>query len=165
MNLWIIPCLNPGGFRLNQRENEDGVDLNRDFRARQSNIIRSHVEWLDQRPRFAFSLCLHEDWESNGFYLYELNPDFLPSFADQMIEAVEKVCPVDFSPTIEGRNAHHGIICTNSDLPKRPDWPEAFYLIHHKTRLTYTLEAPSDFLLPTRIHALVAAVQAALQQA
>src|SRR3569623_1605664 len=29
-NLWIVPCLNPTGFRLNQRENAEGFDLNRE---------------------------------------------------------------------------------------------------------------------------------------
>ena len=45
---------------------------------------------------------------------------------------------------------------------ERPDWPEAFYLISHKSRQGYTLEAPSDFPLATRVNALVAAVNAAL---
>ena len=40
--------------------------------------------------------------------------------------------------------------------------PEAFYLIRHKTHLSYTLEAPSDFPLELRAAALVAAVKAAL---
>jgi len=163
LNIWLIPCLNPSGFRLNQRENEQGIDLNRDFRARKSDIIQAHTEWLDARPRFLFGVCLHEDWESNGFYLYELNPDLQRSRADSVIQGVEKVCPIDRSPVIEGRNASNGVICANPDLPKRPDWPEAFYLVHNKTRLNYTFEAPSDYPLPTRIHALVTAVHAVLE--
>ena len=48
-------------------------------------------------------------------------------------------------------------------LPQeRPLWPEALYLISHKSRQGYTLEAPSDFPLPARVAALVAAVNAAL---
>jgi hypothetical protein len=30
MDLYVCPCLNPIGFRLNRRENVDGHDLNRD---------------------------------------------------------------------------------------------------------------------------------------
>jgi hypothetical protein len=45
----------------------------------------------------------------------------------------------------------------------RPQWPEAFYLITHKSRLSYTLEAPSDYPLPARVAALVAAVRAVLE--
>jgi len=162
LNLWIIPCLNPMGFVLKRRENEDGIDLNRDYFARKTPAIFAHTAWLDARPPFTLSLCLHEDWESSGFYLYELNPDLRPSISDSIIQAVRDVCPIDMSPVIEDREAHNGVICANADLLKRPDWPEAFYLIHHKTRLSYTLEAPSDYLLPVRIHSLSAGVQAVL---
>lgn len=163
LNLWLIPCLNPKGFALKRRENEEGIDLNRDYRSMKTDLVRAHTGWLNARPQFALSLCLHEDWESNGFYLYELNPDLQPSLSDVVIRAVQEVCPVDMSPIIEGREAKNGVICANPDLPKRPDWPEAFYLIHNKTRQSYTLEAPSDYLLPTRIHALATGVEAVLQ--
>jgi predicted deacylase len=163
VNIWIIPCLNPGAFARNRRENEEGIDLNRDYRAFKSATVRAHAAWLQARPRFTAALFLHEDWESEGFYLYELNPDLQPSMADAIIQAVREVCPIDMSSTIEGRAAKNGVICANPDLQKRPDWPEAFYLIHHKTRLSYTLESPSDFLLPTRIHALAVGVQAVLK--
>ena len=125
--------------------------------------MRAHTHWLDRRPSFAASLLLHEDWESQGFYLYELNPDLRPSIAEAIVEAVEAVCPIDRSAEIEGRPAQGGIICANPDLQKRPDWPEAFYLIHNKTRLSYTLEAPSDFPIITRVNALVAATERALK--
>ena len=160
ISLWIIPCLNPGGFVLNRRENEAGIDLNRDYRDPKTDAVRAHIAWLEQRPRFDLSLCLHEDWEANGFYLYELNPDRQPSLADSIITKVKAVCPVDLSPVIEERKASNGVICANPDLLKRPDWPEAFYLIHHKTRLSYTLEAPSDFPTVTRVNALTASVRA-----
>ena len=165
VNLWIIPCLNPGGFVLNRRENEDGIDLNRDYREPKTLLVQAHTEWLHQRPGFDLSLCLHEDWESNGFYLYELNPDGNPSWAEQIVRRVEKVCPIDSSPVIEGRNARNGIIQAHVDLPARRDWPEAFYLIHRKTRLSYTLEGPSDFRLATRVAGLVAGVEAVLEEA
>jgi len=29
--LWLLPCLNPSGFRLNRRENAEGTDLNREY--------------------------------------------------------------------------------------------------------------------------------------
>jgi len=44
----------------------------------------------------------------------------------------------------------------------RMDWPVSLYLIHNKTPLSYTLEAPSDFPLVTRVQALVRGVNAAL---
>lgn len=163
VNLWLVPCINPHGYELNRRENEDGIDLNRDYRTFVTAAVKGHAEWLDQRPKFDFSLLLHEDWESNGFYLYELNPTLRPSLAECIVNAVKEVCPIDLSPVIEGREAQDGIICANPDLAKRKDWPEAFYLIHNKTPLSYTLEAPSDFPLVTRVQALCRGVQAALR--
>lgn len=162
-SLWICPCLNPSGFALNQRENEQGIDLNRDYRHLQSTEVRAHVAWLERQPRFDLAICLHEDWEAAGFYLYEMNPDGYPSYAEVMVQAAAKVCPIDLSPLIEGREADGGIVRPQVNLMERPQWPEAFYLITHKTRQSYTLESPSDFPLQTRVAALVAAVKAVLK--
>ena len=158
--IFLLPCLNPVGFTLNRRENADGIDLNRDYRNSNSAEVRAHIAWLERQPKFDLYLCLHEDWESQGFYLYEQNPDKKISLAEKMIAAVKLVCPVDLSENIEGRTAKGGIIRPNLKPHERPDWPEAFYLITHKARQGYTLEAPSDFPLATRVNALVAAVNA-----
>jgi hypothetical protein len=163
ISLFVVPCLNPGGFVRNTRENEHGIDLNRDYRSQKAPRVQAHIRWLKERPRFDLTLLLHEDWEANGFYLYELNPHLEPSLAEAMINGAKEVCPIDHSVLIDGREAKDGIICANRYLAERPDWPEAFYLIHHKTRLSYTLEGPSDFPLLTRVNGLAAAVRAALQ--
>ncbi|HEX3624517.1 MAG TPA: M14 family metallocarboxypeptidase [Verrucomicrobiae bacterium] len=162
VELWLCPCLNPVGFTLNTRANLLGVDLNRGYLNPVADEITAHISWLQRQPQFDLTIMLHEDWESQGFYLYEQNPDAKPSFAEKMIEAVEKVCPIDRSETIEGRPAKGGILRPNIDPRSRPDWPEAFYLITHKTRQSYTIEAPSDFPLETRVNALVAAVNTVL---
>lgn len=161
VDIFLLPCLNPIGFTLNRRENADGIDLNRDYRSPRSAEARAHIAWLERQPRFDLYLCLHEDWEAHGFYLYEQNPDHRPSLAEKMIQAVQPLCPVDLSETIEGRPARGGIIRPVLNPQERPDWPEALYHITHKARQGYTLEAPSDFPLPTRVNALVAAVNAA----
>ena len=148
---------------LNRRENADGIDLNRDYRNPKSAEVCAHIAWLERQPNFDLYLCLHEDWESHGFYLYEQNLDSRPSLAEKMIQAVQKACPIDLSENIEGRAAKGGIVRPNISPRERPDWPEAFYLITHKSRQGYTLEAPSDFELPIRVNALVAGVNAALK--
>ena len=161
--LWFCPCLNPMGFVLNRRENDRGVDLNRQYRHLEAAETRAHIAWLERQPRFDVYLCLHEDWESHGFYLYEQNPDGKPSLAETIVGAVQKVCPIDPSEMIEDRPAQNGIIRPNLDPRTRPQWAEAFYLIMHKSRLGYTLEAPSDFPLATRVDALVTGVNAAMK--
>ncbi|HSY75019.1 MAG TPA: M14 family metallocarboxypeptidase, partial [Dongiaceae bacterium] len=160
--IFFLPCLNPVGFTLNKRENADGIDLNRDYRNPQAAETRAHIAWLERQPKFDLYLCLHEDWESHGFYVYEQNPDNKPSLAEKMIEAVQKVCPIDLSEIIEDRAAQNGIVRSNISPQERPLWPEALYLITQKSRQGYTLEAPSDFPLTARVNALVAAVKAAL---
>lgn len=162
-DLWLCPCLNPTGFPRNTRENASGVDLNRDYKHRRSAEVRAHIAWLERQPDFDLCLCLHEDWEAHGFYVYEVNPDHRPSLAAKMVEAVRAICPIDHSPLIDGREAEAGIIRPNIDPALRPEWPEAFYLVMHKTRLSYTLEAPSDFPLALRAAALVTAMKAAME--
>ena len=159
VDLWLCPCLNPSGFPLNRRENAQGIDLNRQYLHVESAETRVHIDWLLRQPQFDAALCLHEDWESGGFYLYELNPDSRPSHAEGVIRRVAEVCPIDLAELIEARPARGGIIRPSPDPKSRPHWPEAFWLLAHKTRHSYTLEAPSDFLLSTRVAALVTAVR------
>ena len=158
----LCPCLNPAGFIQNRRENPEGCDLNRDFLSLCAAETRVHTDWLQRQAAFDLSLCLHEDWEADGFYVYELNPDHRPSLAEAIVARVAQVCPIDTSDLIEGRPAHNGIIRPSIDPRARPDWPEAFYLLTHKTRLSYTLEAPSDYALECRVAALATGTQAAL---
>jgi hypothetical protein len=164
LDLWLCPCLNPIGFTLNSRVNAKGIDLNRGYLNPVAEEIIAHIAWLERQPKFDLYLCLHEDWESHGFYLYEQNPDNKPSLAEKIISAVQRVCPIDLSETIEGREARDGIVRPKIQPHERPDWPEAFYLITQKARQGYTLEAPSDFPMATRVNALVAGVNGALEE-
>lgn len=164
LDLWFCPCLNPVGFARNSRENSKGLDLNREYLKPAAEEIVAHIAWLERQPNFDLCLLLHEDWESHGFYLYEQNPEGRPSLAEPMIEAVSKVCPIDPNELIEGRPAKNGIIRPNLDPRTRPQWPEAFFLITQKTRRSYTLEAPSDYPLQTRVDGLAAAVNAAVRE-
>jgi len=157
--LWLCPCLNPAGFAKNRRENLDGTDLNRDYLNPAAPETLSHTGWLKQQPSFDLCFCLHEDWESDGFYVYELNPENRPSLAEAIVARVAEVCPINQAQVIEDRPARNGIICPNVEPQSRPQWPEAFYLLSYKTRLSYTLEAPSDYPLSCRVDALVVAVQ------
>lgn len=162
LNLWLCPCLNPVGFVRNTREGPGGTDLNRDYRHLATPEVHAQVSWLTRQPSFDLTFCLHEDWEAAGFYLYELNPDHRPSLAPEMIRAAESVCPVEQAAEIDGRPASGGIIRPSLDPAMRPLWPEAFYLLQRKTRLSYTLEAPSDYPLPVRVAALKAGLVAGL---
>jgi protein MpaA len=161
---WLLcPLLNPNGFIRGTRENAEGIDLNRDYKDIRSPEVRAHINWLRRQPNFSLAICLHEDWESTGFYLYELNPDNEWSFAEDMIIAAAHVCPIDSASIIDGRESHApGIIRPIADPLLRENWPEAIYLRAHHTRLTYTLESPSALRLEQRIASLRAAIDVAL---
>lgn len=160
---WLIcPLLNPAGFLRASRENADSVDLNRDYRHLVSAEIRAHVAWLQRQPNFDLALCLHEDWEATGFYLYELNPFARPTLAHAILAAVTPHCPIDPATIIDGREiAEPGIIRPVADPLLRELWPEAVYLRAHHTPRCYTLETPSSLPLAQRIAATRAAVAAA----
>jgi hypothetical protein len=164
LDLCLCPCLNPTGFSASTRENAEGIDLNRDYLNPVAAETQTHVAWLQAQPAFDLTLCLHEDWEARGFYVYEVNPESRPSLAEHIVEAARPVCPVDLSAEIDGRPARGGIIRPDLDPATRRHWPEAFWLIQNKTRLSYTLEAPSDFPLDVRVTALVDAVRVALAE-
>ena len=162
-DLFFCPCLNPEGVQQGTRTNADGIDVNRDYRHFRTREATEHTAWLKEHGPFDLCLCLHEDWEAHGFYLYELNPDQRPSLATSMIEAAGQLCPIDHSPMIDGRETNApGLIRPVFDPASRPEWPEAIWLLTHNSKLGYTLEAPSDWPLQVRAQALTAAVHSGL---
>jgi hypothetical protein len=164
--IWFLcPLMNPAGFAQGTREDAAGRDLNRDYRHLAAPEVRAHVRWLGRQPNFDLAVCVHEDWETAGFYLYEVNPEGRPGFAAAMVRAVSKCCPIEPSPVIEGREARGGIIRPVLDPAERELWPESIYLQVHHTRLSYTIESPSALPMETRLMALRTALRAAIDGA
>jgi hypothetical protein len=161
-HLTLIPCLNPEGLDSNRREGPEGIDYNRDYRHPQSARTQAHRAWLDVQPGFEMGLLLHEDWEADGFYLYELCRAGAKCLADRIIDRVAEVCPILRAASADGWPADRGIVRPSADPMQRPEWPEALYLFQEKAPLCYTFEAPSDYELSVRVAALVRAVNAAL---
>ncbi len=164
-NLTICPLINPEGLALKTRENADGTDLNRAFKNPAANEARTLSKLIDNLPAFDLSICLHEDWESTGFYLYHLHPS-ASDIAKRVIQRVAAIAPIDPATEIDGRAATHGII----DPPDLfdPDiledgWPEAFYLYAKNPHPHFTLETPSAFPIEKRIAMTAAAVKELLQ--
>jgi protein MpaA len=161
-SLWLCPLLNYSGFQRNSREDKQGIDLNRDYLHRISPRVRAHIRWLESTPRFEVGLHLHEDWESAGFYLYELNPRDRPTYGERVIQGLSRICPIDTAEQIDGRPAKNGILRPQIDPASQQEWPEAFFMVQEKTDLSYTLESPSDFPLELRVNAMSLAVRTLL---
>ncbi|MCG8526627.1 MAG: M14 family metallocarboxypeptidase [Opitutales bacterium] len=162
----IVPMLNPTGFKNNTRENADGIDLNRDFRNSKAKETRALIEFLDREDPFGLSMLLHEDWESQGFYLYQIPLENANEVAKYMIRRVAEVIPIDLQEDIDGMPATGGIIQPNpNDLTVDPklegNWPEAFYIYYRKmAKLQFTVESPSAFPMKDRVKALHTALEA-----
>ena len=159
----LCPCINPTGLAAVTRENKNGIDLNRDYRSLQSEEVRAHTAWLRSLPKIDLALHLHEDWEADGYYVYEVNPHNLPAVAPRVIEDVREMCPIQSDAKIDTMwDCVDGIIHPFLKPEERPLWAEAIYMLVHKAQQTLTFEAPSDFPLVFRAEAHKRALHAAL---
>lgn len=159
----LCPALNPTGLAAGTRENDHGMDLNRDYWLRESVEVAAHARWLDRIATPDLVVSLHEDWETAGFYFYEINlADDKPSRARQILKAVWPWFLPEVGPEIDGHEVRaDGWIyhAAEPDLPQ--GWPEAIYLAEKGCPLSFTFETPSAAPLSKRIAAHAAAVRAA----
>lgn len=160
----ICPALNPSGLRAGTRDNAAGIDQNRDYVRRRSREVAAHAEWLKARPVPDLFVSLHEDWETSGFYFYEINlGEDRPERARAVLAAVAEHLPVEPERVLDGHEVrepgwiHHA---AEADLPNH--WPEAIFLAKLGCPLSFTFETPSSLELEARVAAQVAAVRAVL---
>lgn len=152
-DLAMFPLFNPAGIVLNTRADEGGNDLNRLFDSTTHPHLlawQSAVSGL--KPTIA--ACLHEDYDAQGNYCYELNRDPKLHLADRLLENCAPIIPRDLRPVIEGRRAKAGVI-QRRRFPLFTNLPEALALHRAGAGVTLTFETPSeyDFALRTRTHA------------
>ncbi len=165
INWLVCPLLNPTGMTVGARENMQGLDLNRDYLQRVSVEVRGHVSWLDSQPVPDVFLSLHEDWESTGFYLYEIQKDICQSVADKVLTEVESVIPREPCDTIDGHQVRQPGWIFHSPEPDSPgQWPEAIFMAERGTPVSYTLETPSSLELGCRVRCHKLAVQCAVRE-
>lgn len=159
----ICPTLNPSGLAAGTRENADKVDLNRDYWLKGTREIIAHAAWLDAMPVPDLFISLHEDWETEGFYFYEINlGEDRPDRARGILNAVKPWFPAEPGPEIDGHKSREsGWIYheAESDVPE--GWPEAIFLAKKGCPLSFTFETPSRAPLYQRVGAHAAAIRAA----
>ncbi len=165
-NWFLCPVINPTGLQNGTREDHQERDLNRDFLDRKTPEINALTKWLNRQPCFELCICLHEDWESQGFYLYEVNRSGRSAYASEILETVKAALPIEPATMIDDRPIDEpGIIRPVNDPLLRIDWPETIYLINHHTSLGYTLETPSALAMGKRVQATKLALDAAIKAA
>lgn len=161
---YICPILNPTGLAAGTRENSRGVDQNRDYLLKRTVEIASHSEWLAGK-KIDFAVSLHEDWESSGFYFYEINQvEDRPQRYQRMVEALEPIMAMEPSALIDDHSVREpGWIYHGCEPDEPKNWPEAIYLAKNDCPLSFTFETPSSAPLEQRVLAHKLAVQAALR--
>lgn len=154
----MFPALNPDGLRAGARTNIYGVDLNRDYRGPRTAEVLAHISVIQRLPRIGVALSLHEDWEAEGSYIYQLNRSGGAGWAMDLLDAMAAHIPADPRCEIDGRRAEGGVIRPMVHPSDRSDWPEAIFLWEKVCSMSYTLETPSGLPLGRRCAALKAGV-------
>ncbi len=166
---FVAPCLNPWGLANNRRLNENGVDLNRQFRSRTISLVcelRARVRGMSYR----LALTLHEDYDAQGLYLYEVR-GAKPFWGEQLSNTVARIIPPDPRARIESRPAHRGVIrprLTDALTRRflRGGCPEALWLHYHgHAERVFTFETPSEFDLDRRAETHVALINESIRLA
>ena len=158
-NACLVPLFNPAGLDRNTRADHEGTDLNRNF----NNVGHPHTgAWLRavEGRRFSCGVTLHEDYDAQGVYAYEVSRD--PALSTQpFLQEAEKWLPRDSRSWIDGFPARSGVI-KRSRIPKNlPGLPEALVLFQHHAPASFTFETPSEFSLARRVAAQRAIIDTA----
>lgn len=160
---YVCPVLNPTGLAAGTRENSMGVDINRDYLKFFSKEAASHARWL-AGVEMDLVISLHEDWESSGFYYYEINQrQDQPEHYRKIVESVTAVMPMEPAEVIDDHQVREmGWIYHECEADEPQHWPEAIYLAKRGCPLSFTFETPSSLELDLRVACHCAAVRAVL---
>jgi hypothetical protein len=160
---WLLcPALNPSGLAAVTRENACGMDLNRDYWLQETTEVAAHTRWLKAQSAPDLFISLHEDWEAEGFYFYEINlgPENLDR-TQSILTAVSPWFMPEPGPMIDGHEISGPGWIYHTAEPDLPEgWPEAIYLAKNGCPISFTFETPSHAPLQHRIAAHMAAVKA-----
>ncbi|MCG9127880.1 succinylglutamate desuccinylase/aspartoacylase family protein [Candidatus Poribacteria bacterium] len=175
-NWMISPCDNPYGYERNIRENADGLDLNRMFETPQHTketefiadslnhiSIPKHIsrEKGSKRLAITVALDLHEDMDSDGFYLWERRRSYHTPIGDVIVNKVNTVCSINRTSKIEGHYNQNGVITLLDQITSK-GWTRGRYLAEYEDTSCLILETPTWVDWNSRIKAHMMAIQAAI---
>lgn len=157
--LLIFPCFNPHGLINNIRLDQRGEDINRIFNKSRKPLIAAWRKAL-QGHRVCLSMCLHEDYDAQGCYVYELTNRRVP-MGSRILRDCSGMIPTDQRKNIDGRRLKNGVYLRRV-APDMPGVPEAIALHHLGVPISLTFETPSEFSLLDRVAAQKIFIQSAL---
>lgn len=149
--LLVFPCLNPWGLRHNSRSDVHGQDLNRSYHRSDVPVIAAQKNIVGRRT-FDAAIMLHEDFDAQGIYLYEI-PGKRPFWGETLLAAAARHVPREPRKDVEGRRCRGGVIRTRVTPDTMPEHPEAFFLRFGHTLRSLTVETPSEFSMTARVAA------------
>ena len=152
----LLPCLNPWGLVHNRRSDEAGHDLNRLFN-RDDLAPLTELKGLLADRRFDLALHLHEDYDAQGNYLYELHRE-PAAWGHDLLAVCQRAIPIDARRRIDGRTFDRGV-WRRRHVRRIPEHPEAVHLFRQGCPRVITFETPSEFALERRVQAHVLLVR------
>ena len=151
--LVVLPCLNPWGLVNNRRSDRDGHDLNRLFHRTDFSPLVELKKRLEG-CRFDLAMHLHEDYDAQGIYLYELKKQ-PPAWGHALLAKCKGAIRIDPRRRIDGRGFDAGLYLRHGSRFRVPDHPEAIHLYRSLCPHVLTFETPSEFDLKRRVQAQV----------
>ena len=109
------------------------------------------------------SLCLHEDYDAEGIYVYELG-SHQRTLSHELLAASAEIIPRDPRRRIDGRAARGGVIHRRKLPADLPGMPEAIELHLMGSPVTLTFETPSEFAIEARVEAQARFIAAAVRR-
>ena len=157
--LLLLPCLNPWGLINNTRLNEAGLDLNRLFHRDDQPVV-SAVKQLVAPHQFSVAMMLHEDYDGQGLYLYDV-ARAKPYWGEALLAAARPHIAIEGRTRIDGRKVTAGVYRRRLDRRRfaRMGYPEAIWFHFHHAERSLTIESPSEFALEQRVAGQVAVIE------
>lgn len=154
-NFRIFPCLNPWGLDSNCRLDANGKDLNRAFHDATHPLIGAWRAEM-RNERFACTVCLHEDFDAHGMYVYESTRG--SRLGNELLRECEDLLNRQPDGDVEELESENGVVKVPANLDVvleslGEQLPEAIYLFQHHTDWALTFETPSELAWRDRVMA------------
>ena len=143
----VIPCINPYGYVHNTRETFGDIDINRAFETEDIAEVTIIKKALGQ-TQFALAIDFHEDYEANGFYLYEGKRDE-KYIGPDLAAAAKAIGPMDpDDPGEDAPNLAEGVYKVATSWGTQGLTP---YLLHFHSEHVIISETPTVWQLEQRV--------------